>query len=137
MKLSFASRAASLAVAGSLLALALLPLASRAFAQDAGGTAADGTTGRETGFVAMTGPATESVSGGNLMIAAYATIWVLLCGYVGRLALLQSGTAKELARLEAAMRTRDEQEASAKPSEPAKKPDAADKPDGGKQEQKP
>jgi hypothetical protein len=82
--------------------------ASVVFAQDAG--VAEGLTGRETEFVAMTGPARESVPGGALLVAAYATIWVLLLGYVGRLALLQSSTSKDLARLDAALRARGDGE---------------------------
>jgi CcmD family protein len=112
MKLSFLSRVAAAAVAGSLVVLTLLPLATVALAQDAGAEAQEG-TGRESEFVAMTGPAQESVSGGALMVAAYAVIWVLLCAYVGRLAMLQASTSKELARLDAALRARDDGEPAA------------------------
>jgi CcmD family protein len=75
-----------------------------AAAQDANGGAG---TGRETEFVAMTGPAQESVPGGALLVSAYAAVFVLLAAYVGRLALLQASTSRELARLEAALRARD------------------------------
>lgn len=107
MRFSRSSRVAAAALAGSLLALTLLPLATPVFAQDAGMAAQRGDTGRETEFVAMTGPARDSVPGGALLIAAYAVIWVLLCGYVGRLAMLQGQTSKELARLDTALRAHD------------------------------
>jgi hypothetical protein len=77
-------------------------VAARAAAQDA-----NGGTGRETEFVAMTGPAQESVPGGALLVSAYAAVFVLLAAYVGRLALLQAATSRELARLDAALRARE------------------------------
>lgn len=94
----------------------LLLGARTAHAQDAGA----GTTGRETEFVAMTGPARESVPGGVLMVSAYAAILLLLAAYVGRLALQQASTSKELARLDAALRARGGGEVPAKTS--AEKP---------------
>ena len=96
----------------------LLLGARTAHAQDAGAGA--GTTGRETEFVAMTGPARESVPGGVLMVSAYAAILLLLAAYVGRLALQQASTSKELARLDAALRARGGGEVPAKTS--AEKP---------------
>jgi hypothetical protein len=96
---------------------ALVP--ATANAQDAGAGA--GTTGRETEFVAMTGPARESVPGGALLVSAYAAILLLLAAYVGRLALQQASTSKELARLDAALRARSGGEAPAKSkAEPTK-----------------
>ncbi len=89
-------------VAASLFVGSLF--AGSAAAQDANGGAG---TGRETEFVAMTGPAQESVPGGALLVSAYAAVFVLLAAYVGRLALLQASTSRELARLEAALRARD------------------------------
>ena len=106
--------AALVAVSGVLLT------AVSAYAQDADAGVAEGTTGRETEFVAMTGPARESVPGGALLVSAYAVIWLILCAYVGRLALLQSSTSKELARLEAALRTRDGKPAEGKPADSKK-----------------
>jgi len=95
-------------VAGLLVAVAITAassmVTSRAAAQDANGGAG---TGRETEFVAMTGPAQESVPGGALLVSAYAAVFVLLAAYVGRLALLQAATSRELARLEAALRAAD------------------------------
>lgn len=104
-------------VAGPLLAVligsaTLAPAV--AHAQDADAGVAEGTTGRETEFVAMTGPARESVPGGVLMVSAYAVILLLLAAYVGRLALLQSSTSKELVRLDAALRARSGGEAQGK-----------------------
>ena len=102
----------------ALIAVSVVLLtAVSAYAQDADAGVAAGTTGRETEFVAMTGPARESVPGGALLVSAYAAIWLILCAYVGRLALLQSSTSKELARLEAALRTRDAKPAEGKPTE--------------------
>jgi CcmD family protein len=92
--------------AGLLVALSIAAassmVASRTAAQDA-----NGGTGRETEFVAMTGPAQESVPGGTLLVSAYAAVFVLLAAYVGRLALLQASTSRELARLDAALRARE------------------------------
>jgi hypothetical protein len=93
---------ASIALAS--LVAASFTLANTTAAQDANGGAG---TGRETEFVAMTGPAQESVPGGALLVSAYAAVFVLLAAYVGRLALLQAATSRELARLEAALRAAD------------------------------
>ncbi len=90
-----------------LVALASFAVAGVAGAQDAGQAAGGAGTGRETEFVAMTGPARESVPGGTLLVSAYAAVWVLLAAYVGRLALLQAATGREVARLEAALRARE------------------------------
>lgn len=107
-------------VAVSAPASAILLAPFEAYAQDADAGVAEGSTGRETEFVAMTGPARESVPGGALLVSAYAVIWLILCAYVGRLALLQSSTSKELARLEAALRTRDAKPAEGKSAESKK-----------------
>lgn len=92
------------AIAMPFSAILLTSATAHAQVPDAG--VAPGDTGRETEFVAMTGPARESVPGGALLVSAYAIIWLILCGYVGRLALLQSSTSKELVRLEKALRER-------------------------------
>lgn len=125
MKISFASLIAVPVLAFSLLACTLALCPPPASAQDRDAGVAEGTTGRETEFVAMTGPARESVPGGALLVSAYAVIWLLLCGYVGRLALLQMSTSKDLARLEAVLRAKDSGEpgaakAVAAPSKAAK-----------------
>ena len=98
-------------VAGLALSVCVLGATGSVRGQDRDAGVAEGATGRETEFVAMTGPARESVPGGALLVAAYAVILVLLSAFVGRMALLQSSTSKELARLEAALRARDDTKA--------------------------
>ena len=78
-------------------------LAGVAFAQEA----QDAASSRAAAFRAVEGPVEESVPGGTLMLAAYAVIWVLLFGYLYRLARLQSQNAKELARIESMVRRAD------------------------------
>jgi len=101
-----------LLIAMAVTVAALVP--GTAHAQDADAGVSAGTTGRETEFVAMTGPARESVPGGALLVSAYAAILLLLAAYVGRLALQQASTSKELARLDVALRARSGGEAPAK-----------------------
>ncbi len=112
----------SLLLGGAVGGALLVP--GTAHAQDADAGAREGTTGRETEFVAMTGPARESVPGGVLLVSAYAAILLLLAAYVGRLALQQASTSKELARLDAALRARSggEMPAPAKTTPKAEKP---------------
>jgi hypothetical protein len=93
--------------AASVLAPVLGAAVSSALAWSAVGALAQdeprSTTGRETGFVAVTGPAQESVPGGVLVVAAYALALGLLLGYVARLGWLQARTERDLERLERAV----------------------------------
>jgi hypothetical protein len=123
MKVWFVSCVASLA-----LSLCVLGASGAAYAQDRDAGVVEGATGRETEFVAMTGPAKESVPGGALLVSAYAVILLLLFAFVGRMALLQSSTSKELARLDVALRTRVDTKAVGsviEPSDAARKVDKA------------
>lgn len=75
-----------------------------ALAQDGGGGGRETPAeSRATAFQAVQGPTTEDVPGGPLLIGAYGTILVLLLGYVGWLARLQSTTARDLDRLQKAL----------------------------------
>ena len=73
---------------------------------------------RATSFQAVEGPQREEVSGGALLLGAYATVWTLVMGYVLYLGFLQSRTTREVELLE---RTLGDQEDSA--SETAKEKD--------------
>lgn len=87
------------------LGLTLL-VCSPVLAQDGADPAADGkdaAESRATAFQAVEGPQKEQVPGGALLVSAYAVVMVLLVGYVGRLALLQSKTAAEVERLTRAL----------------------------------
>lgn len=59
---------------------------------------------RATQFVGVRGPEAESVSGGALLLAAYAIVWVLLFLFLVRMRGLQRQTAEELERLSAEIR---------------------------------
>lgn len=59
---------------------------------------------RATQFVGVRGPEAESVSGGALLLAAYATVWALLFLFLLRMRGLQRQTAEELERLSAEIR---------------------------------
>lgn len=63
----------------------------------------DDALGRSTEFRAMTGPATESVPGGTLLVAAYGVVWLLLFGYALRLGAMSRETRERLAALEKAL----------------------------------
>lgn len=74
-----------------------------ALAQDGGARRETPAESRATAFQAVQGPTTEDVPGGPLLIGAYGTILVLLLGYVGWLARLQSTTSRDLDRLQKAL----------------------------------
>lgn len=59
---------------------------------------------RAAQFVGVTGPEAESISGGALLLGAYAIVWVLLFLFLMRMRGLQRQTAEELERLSAAVR---------------------------------
>ncbi len=59
---------------------------------------------RATQFVGVRGPEAESVSGGALLLAAYAIVWALLFLFLLRMRGLQRQTAEELERLSAEIR---------------------------------
>lgn len=82
--------------------LALAP-AGLALAQEGGGEGESPAESRATTFQAVQGPTTEEVPGGGLLLGAYGTILVLLLGYVGWLARLQSATTRDLDRLQKAL----------------------------------
>lgn len=97
---------------GAVLApwLVSLALAGVAVAQEPPSAAPEGESAAESraaAFRSMEGPAEESVPGGALMVAAYAVIWLLLFGYLVRLAQLQSRNAAELSRIEGMVRRAD------------------------------
>ncbi len=55
---------------------------------------------RATEFQAMEGArAEDAIPGGNLMIAAYGVVMLLLVGYIARLGMLQRRTSSDVARL--------------------------------------
>lgn len=53
----------------------------------------------EDGFVAADGNATDGVPGGPLMLAAYMALWILVGGYVVRLARRHNAVQEEYAGL--------------------------------------
>jgi CcmD family protein len=59
---------------------------------------------RASQFVGVRGPEAESISGGALLLAAYAVVWVLLFLFLMRMRRLQKQTAEELERLSAEIR---------------------------------
>jgi CcmD family protein len=67
-------------------------------------TPKDAAEERATQFVGVRGPEAESVSGGALLLAAYAVVWVLLFLFLMRMRGLQRQTAEELERLSAEIR---------------------------------
>lgn len=74
----------------------------------AAGTAAaadDPASRRATAFRSVSGASIEQVSGLQLMVAAYALIWLLVLAYVGRLAALQARSEREQRRLERLLAT--------------------------------
>lgn len=58
---------------------------------------------RATEFRAVSGGQGEDVPGGGLLIAAYATVLVIVLGYVVYLGRLTAGTNRDLDRLQAAI----------------------------------
>jgi len=76
---------------------------SIARAQDADAGVSDDPDGRATSFQSVTGPTTEDVPGGALLIGAYAVAWILVLAYVGRLALASAKTDRDIARVEKAL----------------------------------
>jgi CcmD family protein len=63
---------------------------------------------RATQFVGVEGPDAESISGGALMLAAYAVVWALLFLFLMRMRGLQRQTAEELERLSAQIRASED-----------------------------
>lgn len=63
--------------------------------------AQDGAGDRATSFQTVTGSAHEDVPGGNLLVAAYAIVLLVLGLYVVYLTMMQQSAAKELTRIEA------------------------------------
>ena len=63
---------------------------------------------RSEAFKSVTGPTTEDIAGGPLMLASYAIIWLVMLGYVLRVARLQARTLTQLEELTAELaRARD------------------------------
>ena len=84
-------------------------LAAPAVAED--GPAADEASGGETSaeerasqLVGVTGPDAVSIPGGELLLGAYAIVWILLFLFLLRMRGLQRQTAEELERLSAEIR---------------------------------
>ncbi len=63
---------------------------------------------RAAQFVGVEGPDVESISGGALMLAAYAIVWALLFLFLMRMRGLQRQTAEELERLSAQIRASED-----------------------------
>jgi CcmD family protein len=80
------------------LSFTAAPLAVAQEGEDA--AAVDPSDERATEFRAVEGPVTEDVPGGVLMIVAYASIWILIFGYVFRLGRMSARTAADVRRLE-------------------------------------
>jgi CcmD family protein len=59
---------------------------------------------RATQFVGVRGPDAEQVSGGALLLGAYAVVWLLLFVFLLRMRRLQRQTADELHRLSVEIR---------------------------------
>jgi len=93
--------------------------ASAVLAQDRDAGEGDDPSGRSAAFQAVEGPTRESISGGTLMLSAYAVVWVLVAGYVARIALSSSRTARDLSRLEAALAKMEREPTPARKGEPA------------------
>jgi CcmD family protein len=70
----------------------------------AGDAQKDAAEERASQFVGVRGPEAESISGGPLLLAAYAVAWVLLFLFLLRMRGLQRQTAEELERLSAEIR---------------------------------
>jgi len=75
-------------------ALGALLFAAPALAED------DAGEDRATAFQAVEGAVQEDVPGGPLLVVAYGLIWVGVFAYLLRLVRLQSGTDREVTRLE-------------------------------------
>lgn len=82
------------------LALCVVLTAGAALAQ---GAADEGTGDRAQAFQAVEGAVKEDVPGGPLLVAAYGLIWLVVFGYLVRLARLQSRTQADVARLDKAL----------------------------------
>jgi hypothetical protein len=58
---------------------------------------------RSTAFRAVTGPETEGVPGGALLVGAYLALWVLAFGYLLRLGSIARGVEADVASLREAI----------------------------------
>ncbi|MEM7448639.1 MAG: CcmD family protein [Myxococcota bacterium] len=65
---------------------------------------------RAAAFRAVSGPQTESIPGGILLVSAYGIVFFLLLGYVIRLGSIQSKTAVRLSDLEAILASKEPDE---------------------------
>lgn len=65
----------------------------------------DAASSRSTAFRAVSGPKAESISGGVLLISAYAVAWLLVMLYLLRLGRLATANRSELERLERVVAT--------------------------------
>jgi CcmD family protein len=99
------------ALVTALLLAGTLLVSAGASAEDAPAAVEDAAPAEETAaeeraaqFVGVTGPEAESISGGALLLGAYAIVWILLFLYLMRMRGLQRQTAEELERLSAAIR---------------------------------
>ncbi|MGE0789125.1 MAG: hypothetical protein AB7S26_25860 [Sandaracinaceae bacterium] len=106
-------RVLSSAACAFLIATASLGV-STAFAQDD----EDPGASRSTEFEAATGPNTENIPGGALMVGAYGAILALLIAYVVSIGFRQSQTGKEIASLRGEITRAIEGQ---RPSEPKQK----------------
>ena len=90
----------------ALMLWGALPAAAQAETEPSTGNQAAETAAEERAaqFVGVTGPEAESISGGALLLSAYAVVWVLLFLFLFRMRGLQRQTAEELERLAAEVR---------------------------------
>jgi CcmD family protein len=63
---------------------------------------------RSTAFRAVTGPETEDVPGGALLIGAYLAIWALTLGYLFRLGRIARGIESDVADLRETLKRVDD-----------------------------
>jgi len=71
-------------------------------------TAADPESDRAQSFRAMTGPATEDVPGGALLIGAYALVWLFVLLLILRIGSVSRRVGIDLARLEQSLADHEE-----------------------------
>jgi len=71
-------------------------------------TTADPESDRAQSFRAMTGPATEDVPGGTLLIGAYALVWLFVLLLILRIGSVSNKVSVDLARLEQSLADQEE-----------------------------
>lgn len=90
-----ACRLAAALLSGAIVLVGVGGAAAPALAQQ-GMEAEDPAESRSTAFRAVSGPQTEDVPGGALLVGAYALVWILMLAFVVRLGFLHARTAREI-----------------------------------------